>query len=344
MAGKTFRILVAGMLATLLALPVAGAQAQPPEPVPARISVYNININKMERQWKKWIAYIDENNFAVPEVILVQDMKNRAGRVEFQEELGRVFGGRWNGRAGASGMHGWHTAVVWRAKRFEFLKKRGWWGHGDADPHDGKPVCLDGRDGTSADTNNGSPAVQVRLKDKLTGSTPRYVSAVSFKTSGAETPKTCAWKNMRKVNFKLQASTWTGDIMVLGTDANSSDRTDSGRWRCWYRGSNANIPTESKKGCDDQRNQRFYDPIFEKCAAQATAVDPQEKETEIKACLTDHHSTRSDIRIDFVMAKVRSGVPVQFSLDETDTLPWKYSPDAKDTFTDHRTHRTVIYY
>lgn len=319
-------------------LPTLAAQTtEHPTVTPDRISVYNININKMDREWQDWIRWIDQNDVPIPDLILVQDMENATERLRFQRRLRDTFGGRWHGRGGASTGSGWHTAVVWRGARFdvETVKKRGWWGFGDPAPKDGNPLCLDDKpDGAASETHNGAPAVQVRLKDKL--ASDRFVSAVSFKTSGRETPKTCAWKNMRKVNFKLQQQGWTGDIMVMGTDANSSDRADSGAWRCWYRGSNARIVDANgtpEPGCFKQLNQRFYDPMYEKCSGDSRGV---------KACLTEDHFTRKSIRIDFIFAKLASDAPVQFDLSETQTLPW--SLGSNKAMTDHRTQRTVIHY
>lgn len=320
-----------------LAVSVAPAGAQPNE-LPDRISVYNFNINRMDREWEDWVAWIKENGKPVPDLILLQDMDTKAERLEFQAYLSDPdtgFGGTWLGRQGASGANGWHTAVVWRGERFDVLQKRGWWGFGDPDNSDDVGRCVDDTpDGGSGERENGSPAVQVRLFDKTAG---RNVSAVSFKTSGKLTPTTCAWSNMRKVNFKLQQPDWTGDIMVMGTDANSSDRTSAGAWRCWYRGSNKSITHADgtpKRGCDDQLNQNFFDPIFEKCEADDRAV---------KTCLDEDHVTRNGLRIDFVFAKVPSDTPVGFSLDETETLPWR-GPNEDTSMSDHKGLRTMIFY
>lgn len=312
--------LIVGVSAALL-LSAAPSRAARWNGDPTRVSVYNFNIHKMEDRWRAWVRWIERQDAHRPDVLLVQDMEDRAERQLFQDFLEATWGGTWSGLGGVSGAGGWHTAVIWRTERFDALKSRGWWGYGDA-TKDANATCTDEADGQ--DSPNGSPAVQVRLFDKIA---EKYVSAVSFKTPGAA-PDDCPWKNTRKFHFKLKEKGWSGRLLLVGTDANSRDwdktGDNTGEYRCWYRGTNGDL---GGNGCGDTENanQGFRDPIYQMCGGQRTCLD--------------NNRTHGTSRIDYIFTKLGDG-----SLPQTSnslTLPAGVR-DGK--FSDHRAIRSLISY
>ncbi len=320
---------LAALLGGLAVLsPAAPASAAWWNTEPTRVSVYNFNIHKMDDRWGAWVRWVDSQNVPKPDILLLQDMENLTERRRFQSYLGEVWGGKWYGRGSVAGGKGWHTAIVWRAARFSDAKSRGWWGFGD--PRSAGSDCVDADDGTSADQANGAPAVQVRLYDKVAQA---HVSAVSFKTPGAS-PDTCPWQNTKKVNQKLNEYGWSGDMLLMGTDANSRD-WDEGAWRDWYCGTNGDIPADDPDtavdesgGCSDSpyENQGFRDPIYQLCGGDPKCLDPE-------------HDTRSRSRIDFIFAKLGDGTLPKTS--HADTIK---RGGADGPFSDHRAIRSMIYY
>ena len=318
-------------------VPASGAQEDTFNVDATRISVYDFNIHKMEGRWEDWVRDIDTAGIPKPDIILLQDLPNRRGRLAFQSFLGETWGDTWYGRAGVQGGTGWHTAIVWRAGRFESPKSRGWWGFGDPNNEDTRSVCVDGADNTSRDVPNGAPAVQVRLHDKIAD---RYVSAVSFKTPPSS-PDDCPLANTQKVNSKLTETGWLGGILVMGTDANSRDwdvNADGlGRWRCWYLRTNGEVVDDPNTTHDETsacpssetRDFSFRDPIFHLCRGDRTCLEG--------------HATRRQVRIDFIFAKLRDGSMPRTSEDETETATLPRG-GANGPYSDHRAIRTMIYY
>lgn len=355
MRGATLMLVAFVMAAMAVVVPVGEqptAQASWKNDDSTRINVYNFNINRMDRKWRKWVDYIDGRTMPRPDIILLQDVDTVDERKNFQNYLGQTWGGTWYGRAGAMGSNGWHTAVVWRSERLNHVKSRGWWGWGDpdkGDPDDDHVEECQDQDDNSIEEENGAPAVQVVLYDKIA---KRYVSAVSFKTPGAS-PDWCPWRNTRKVNWKLNQDGWSGRVLVMGTDANSRDR-DGDQWRCWYAGTNGDL---GEQGCNDEEgggngypntgNQGFRDPIYDYCDQETTSP------SALRTCLEDHgtHSDRDGHwhRIDFIFTKLGNGNMPQTS--HRWTLPIgpancsnKDDNPSTDCYSDHRSIRSMIYY
>lgn len=155
----------------------------------------------------------------------------------------------------------------------------------------------------------------------------RFVSAVSFKTPPKDAPETCPWKNAKKVNSALLEQDWSGGLLFMGTDANSSDwNEDKSEWRCWYRGVNSDLGT----GCGQEPNLGFTDPIYEACSG------------DWSGCIDGTHDTHRNkaategARIDFLFGKTRAGAAM--TSDEA-TLPWGDPP-----YSDHRSVTAIFQY
>lgn len=121
------RVVVASLIA--IALFSSWTSPSPAQQTEATtLSVYNFNINKMEKNWPGWIAHIKESGRRLPDLIIVQDFESKSERLDFQKRLQEELGDTWYGRGTAEG---WHAAIVWRAGRFENPKSRTWRGFGD---------------------------------------------------------------------------------------------------------------------------------------------------------------------------------------------------------------------
>jgi hypothetical protein len=295
---------------------------------PARLSVYDWNIHKMEDTWRGWIRYIRDNNIPVPDLILLQDVGSLAERQQFQDALGNLLGGTWHGRGGGTG---YHWAVVWRAARFSSPKSR----------------TFDIFGGQECEFGAGWPAIQVRLYDDLGGF---YVSAVSFKTPPHGTlaeRAECAWRNSRRVNNMLREEGWSGRMLLMGTDANTRDREnrdDASSWLCHYSGTNGRLPGS---GCDGfaTGNLGYEDPIYTLCGGDDVDCFNQNA--------TFFGIDRN--RIDYLFAKLRrpnlgdEGIPLS---GNTETLPkgrnadgsYCYSWGCSIDWSDHRSVRSLIDY
>jgi hypothetical protein len=231
------------------------------------VSLYDFNVHKMQDSWQGWISHIRETNLAPPDIVLLQDVENDAGRGVFQAALTKSFGGAWQGR---SSHREWQTAIVWRSDRFVRPTSRLWQGFGGE-------ACRDG--------SQDAPAIQVRLFDSRA---KKWISLVSLKTP-PQVDDECVLSNFRKVNNNFKPP-WTGDLYVIGTDANAPDRDDAGEWMTWYRKS-----VRSKAGgLLDADSLKFCDPILEACKAD-------------KGILDEGHLTLRDIRIDFLLLRLASG-------------------------------------
>lgn len=313
------------LMVILVAVPVvlpkdADAQAQVNDD-PGGLMVYDFNIHKMEDDWPAWIQYVQDGDLPKPDILLVQDMPSLAGRLEFQEELERIWGGKWIGRGHATG---WHVAVIWRDERFTGGKTRTWWGFGDPNRDDDSPRCVDRPDGSSRDVNNGAPAVQVRLYDEVG---EHYVSAVSFKSSPRSTTN-CPWFNARKVDRKLHNKHWSGGMLLMGTDANERDLDPETReWRCWYAGVSSGV---DQPGCDGGVNLGYADPIYDLCGGERECL------------LGEMHATHRNkggtklSRIDYIFGRLRSGIP---GTSMQETMPW-----GDPEYSDHRAIRAFFAY
>jgi hypothetical protein len=231
------------------------------------VSLYDFNVHKMQDDWQGWISHIRESDLAPPDIVLLQDVENDAGRGVFQAALTQSFGGTWLGR---SSHREWQTAVVWRSDRFVRPTSRLWQGFGGED-------CRDG--------SQDAPAIQVKLFDSIAR---KWISLVSLKTPPQVDDK-CVLFNFRKVNNNFRPP-WTADLYVIGTDANAPDRDEAGEWMTWYRKS-----VRSKAGeLLDADSLRFCDPILEACQAD-------------KALINEDHLTLRNTRIDFLLLRLASG-------------------------------------
>jgi len=283
---------------------------------PAKVSVYDWNIHKMDLTWTGWGAHINSNNIAKPDLILLQDMESSTERVQFQNKLAEQLGGTWSGR----GFSGWGTAIVWRDARFSQATSRTWWGWGDKS---GGTGCVDDADGTAQDAANGAPATQVRLHDDKAD---KWVSAVAFKTGPNGTDVACAWKNSKKVDNKLNESGWSGALLFMGMDQNAPDRdSDStSAWTCWYAGTNGSLGGNGCGGTDG--NQGYRDPIYVLCGPSNWT------------CF-NNNDTRNENRIDYVLAKKGAGGMPTTSGE--DTLPLG---GTNGDWSDHRSVRALFNY
>ncbi|MDP9069257.1 MAG: hypothetical protein M3N53_13055 [Actinomycetota bacterium] len=260
-----------------------------------KLSLYDFNIHKMEDRWEGWVDYIKRGALLKPDIVLIQDFADRRQRELFLETLRKQLGGTWDGRGYAES---WHPAVVWRKERFERARHRAWRGFGG-------PGC--------AADSDGSPAVQVRLFDRLA---KRWVTCASFKTE-PKAPPTRPLSNFTKANTAMLEPSWSGDLMIMGSDANESDRTGRG-WSSWYSGVNVRLARGAQ-------NLGYCDPVFEVCDG-----DPK--------LLKKHVTREGGNRIDYLLVKRRTG-PV--TVEQAGTLP---AGDDAGRWSDHLSIHAVVAY
>ena len=262
-----------------------------------KLSLYDFNIHVMKDNWRGWVQHVKKQPGLKPDLILVQDLADVTQRKLFLTTLAKEMGGTWDARGYSDE---WHPAVVWRKERFEKPKHRFWRGYGG-------PSC--------AINSDASPAVQVRLYDKLA---KRWITCASFKTD-PRAPGTCPLENFKKVHAALSEAAWTGDLMIMGTDANQSDRAGRG-WSSWYKGVNYRLsPPEGPP------NLGYCDPIFDVCDGDRTL-------------LKNHITHGGKNRIDYLLIRKKEG-PVVF--EDSATLP---QGDEEGIWSDHNSVRCVASY
>lgn len=262
-----------------------------------KICVHDFNIHIMKDNWRGWVQHVKKQPGLKPDLILVQDLADVKQRKLLLGTLTKELGGTWDARGYADT---WHPAVVWRKERFEKPKHRSWRGYG----------------GASCSLNSdASPAVQVRLYDRLA---KRWITCASFKTD-PKAPATCPLANFKKVHANLSEAAWAGDLMIMGTDANESDRAGRG-WSPWYTGVNLRLSPAGKPP-----NLGYCDPIFDVCDG-----DPK--------LLKKHVTREGGKRIDYLLARKKRG-EVQF--EDAATLP---IGDEEGPWSDHNSVRCVVSY
>lgn len=264
-----------------------------------RLSLYDFNIHKMDDDWRGWIRYIRSEDISAPDIVLLQDVEHDADRAVFQNALGEAFGGDWSGRGSDPA---WQVAVVWRSRRFSQVEHRVWRGFGGTN-------CTD--------DSQDAPAIQVKLHDDVAG---KWVSVVSLKTP-PKVPDDCVWKNIQKVDRNFEPP-WGGAVCVIGTDANSPDRNESGRWAGWYgrtiRSERAKLTAAGSLG--------FCDPVADVCGHDET--------------LLAEHRTLAKSRIDFLL--LRTGDRKAPEVVRQKTLPHGSPKGPK--WSDHRSVHAEIAY
>ena len=218
----------------------------PKTPPGERVSIYDFNIHKMQDEWRGWIRFIKDQKLAAPDIVLLQDIEDDAGRVRFEEALGEAFGGVWAGRGSDPA---WQTAIVWRSGRFSRAESRLWRGFG------GRGCVDDSQD---------APAIQVKIHDDVAG---KWVSLVSLKTP-PQVADDCVWKNMQKVDRSFEPP-WGGDLCVIGTDANSPDRDTADQWAQWYR---RTVRSDAAK-LDAAECLGFCDPVADVCGPERSLME-----------------------------------------------------------------------
>ncbi|HYP24790.1 MAG TPA: hypothetical protein VEV43_14575 [Actinomycetota bacterium] len=218
----------------------------PKEPEGERLSLYDFNVHKMEDEWRGWIRFIKDQRLAPPDIVLLQDIADDAGRMRFEDAMGEAFGGHWAGRGSDPA---WQVAVVWRSGRFSQAQSRVWRGFGGEG-------CVDG--------SQDAPALQLKLRDDAAR---KWISVVSLKTPPGVADE-CVWKNMQKVDGNFDGA-WRGDLCVIGTDANSPDRDDRDDWARWYRrtirSEAAHLAAEDSLG--------FCDPVADECGRDRARME-----------------------------------------------------------------------
>ncbi|HEX2057861.1 MAG TPA: hypothetical protein VHI71_05780 [Actinomycetota bacterium] len=274
--------------------------ALPTEPVGKRLSLFDFNINKMRHDWRGWIRFVQDQRLRAPDIVLLQDVENDAEREELQAALAEAFGGVWNG-AGSDPQ--WQTAIVWRKRRFTRAQHRIWRGFGGQG-------CVD--------NSQDAPAVQVKLFDTLA---QKSVSLVSLKTP-PQVEDSCVWSNVQKVDNSFRDG-WDADLCVMGTDANSPDRIETGDWAPWYRRT-----VRSERGrLSIAGVLGFCDPVVDVCGAD-------------KARLDEHVTLRGRGRVDFLL--LRTAARTAPAVVRQMTLPLGNASGSK--WSDHRSIHAEIAY
>lgn len=264
-----------------------------------RLSVYNFNIHKMQDDWRGWIRYIQDQKLAPPHVVLLQDIEHDGDRAILQKALEKSFGGTWSGRGSD---RAWQTAIVWRAGRFSQPASRTWRGFGGT-------RCTDG--------SQDAPAVQVRLYDKVAR---RWISAVSLKTPPGVDDE-CVWRNVQKVNANFKPP-WSGDVLIVGTDANSPAQRPNGDWSPWY----TRAIRSRAAGLSKASRGAFCDPVADVCGRDASAFAA--------------HATLGKQRVDYLLLRGPRGRPPKVVRQMT--LPLKNAAGVK--WSDHRSLHVEVAY
>lgn len=294
-----------------------------------QLAIYNFNIHALQNDWKAWIEHVgDSQQLDSPAIVLLQDMP--AGKTD--ELLDRFedrrsgFGGDWAARTFVSrrGRRALARAVAWDRTALGVFRDRNFRGFGGP--------ALARR--CSRDDNAG--AVQVILMHRSSGGT---VSATSIKSPHKKGSDACARRNAGLLDGKLAEQGWSGDLTVVGTDANAPDRYQ-GRWTCWYRRASSALAPD----CGGTAVKGFEDPIYTVCRRSST--DHQHMLRCLRRARTNQAEPPIGGRIDFILSRVGSG---ELQVAAAETLPLgppgcdNHSPGSgKDCYSDHRSVYVLI--
>lgn len=303
----------------LLTIPGALALPGPAEAAyfsgPDAVAVYDFNVNQMSRQWRDWVALVNNTANPVPDIILGQDFENDAERIQFRDYISSSttgFGVGYSSIGSETADTAQQRVIFWRTNRFTLAASDRWRGFGGQDD----AVCLDGA--------VNAEAVQVRLTDNNTAG--RSVAAVSMKTPPKGTNNQCAWENMVRATNKMERAGYNGTLHVVGTDANARD-FDGLVPTCWWAGT---VTVAPGGGCGvGALDLGYSDPIYDSCGAVPGA------------CIQGHWTHRgnnADSRIDFIFAK-RGSVPNANSTDRR-----TIDKGVCMTYSDHCSVRALISY
>jgi hypothetical protein len=323
---------------------------------PTRIVVYSFNIHQMGDDWRAWVKHIDDGDFPMPDILLLQDVEdgpdstptnpnggacakdsdNKVNEYPGVETLKRTLDTelevtfRWQaGNSFRPKDCRNEVAVMWRGGRFGIATASGkklvryGLGHGGS---------------SCSQPDAGSPWIQVKLLDK--DASDKAVSAVSYKTSHKDSPPDCPYKNVEFHDGNLLEEGWSGDLVLMGTDANSRDYGNSGSdtYSCWYI-KTVEENTESASGCKSEGLAEGYtDPIYTLCG-----MDWDDRD-----CFDQNWSHgNTNARIDFIFAKRPGTTPPEIIAGQTETVdkgPTGNGCTKTACFSDHRSLRTTIVY